>query len=696
VINPEVSTDLRHTCRVPPEDPLILRLWDEAGAAALNEWRQVLEIAKKQKATLGFLPDSAFGDRARAGRLLIATRGDRVLGYSIFDLPRSGQIKLRHVCADPAARGLDLGHRMLDKIAELHPSATGMIADCRQDYGLEGFWTNAGFFPRSERKGRASSGSILVVWWRQLSQMDLFDVAMAAEPGGIVVLDTNVVSDLYAPTRVSRIDREAAEAVPSAALDASVMLAVSPQVDLELSRIEDDESRKSQQERSQELLRVRRLPEATQIRNRLSELLGAKVLAQDSSLRDDVIHIADAVANNAKYFVTNDDPLLKRAAAVVAAEWGLELLRPHQFVERVFEESDAPIYESRLIETLNLTWRPTKNYSDERLESVFLIHGNERASDFRRTLRASIARSPATANVLEDESGKIWALLATSSSTSALTVSLFRTKVGRRSSTLALQLARLVRSRALAHNVREIVIPRDALTDHLARVLTEDGFVAHGAELKASVVGGIVDVSEAVDRWGNAEPFTAFEVASLERRNWPLTITGAELPAYVVPIQPRFAAHLFGLSDGPGLFDIGSADLGLTRENVYYSGATTRLATGPGRIIWYVSKDDTRTTRQVAAYSRLIESARLDPDEAFSRFRHLGILTRDDVRGVAANDGKVHVVRFEDTVILRRPIDRTEMEPMFERHDTTTHILSLRTAGLGLFDEIVQRETVEQ
>lgn len=677
------------------DEPLVLRIWDEDGAQALHEWRQVLEIAKKQKATLGFLPDSAFGDRARAGRLLIAIQGDNVLGYSLFDLPRSGQIKLRHVCADPAARGLDLGRLMLNKIADLHPEAIGMTADCRKDYGLEKFWTLAGFSPRSERKGRASSGSILVVWWRQLSQVDLFDTAMATEPGGLAVLDTNVVSDLYAPTNLDRTSRNSAEAVSGAALDAVITLAVSPQVDLELSRIDDTNSRRTQQQRSQELFRLRRLPAAAEIKQRITNFLGSATLASDSSLQDDLVHIADAIANKARYFVTNDESLVKRVGAPVATEWGLELLRPHQFIELVFKESRTQLYESRLIETLNLTWHPTSRYSEQALEEAFLIHGRERATDFRRALRSSIVRSPGTAEVLEDDTGEFWALLATSTTESVMTVALVRAKPGRRSSTLILQIARLIRERAVANGVHKVLVQRGAVTEQTARLLLEDGFVSEQGDLRASVEGGVISTAGVSRRWAlGAEP-SPRQVTEFERTYWPLTVIGAGLPVYVVPIQPRFAAHLFGLTDGPGLFDIGSKDLGLMRENVYYSGAMMTLPPGPGRILWYVTQDATRTTRQIAAYSRLVESARLEPDEAFRRFKHLGIFDRKDLRGVAAKDGRVHVIRFEDTVILRRPIDRAEMNPMFERHATTTLLLSLRTAGAGLFDEVARRNLEE-
>jgi GNAT superfamily N-acetyltransferase/predicted nucleic acid-binding protein len=653
----------------------------------------VLDIGKRQKATLGFLPDSAFGDRARAGRLLIAIQKDRVMGYCLFDLPRSGQIKLRHVCVDPGARGLDLGRRMLDRIAELHPGATGMIADCRKDYGLEGFWTRAGFSPRSERKGRALGGSVLVVWWRQLSSMDLFDSAMAIDSGGIAVLDTNVVSDLYSSELSTRVHRELAEAVAATALEASMILAVSPQADLELSRIQDAENRSSQQNRSQELFRLRRLPSAKELRSRLENVIGRARIDKDPSLLDDVVHIADAIANDAKFFVTNDEPLLKHAAKLISAEFGFDVVRPHQFVERVFEKSNSPIYESRLIETLNLSWRPTKLFEEAKLEETFLLHGRERASDFRRLLRAAVARDPANATVLQDDKGEIWALLATASLGSALTVDLLRTRAGRRSTTLTSQIARLLRSRAVAIGASDITVRAGAVSDHGARLLIDDGFLQAGNDLTAVAQAGFIDLADASQRWGARGELTPLEVAEAERLHWPLTVVGAGLPVYVIPIQPRYAAHLFGLSDGPGLFDIGSADLGLSRENVYYSGSTMNLPAGPARILWYVSHDKTRTVRSIAAHSRLIESARLSPDEAFGRFRHLGILDRRAVRGVAAKDGKVHVVRFEDTLLLANPIDRAEMATMFELRGTTTHLPSIRAASTSLFDDVVMRES---
>ena len=66
----------------------------------------VLALAKTAKNTVGFLPDSAYADRARQGTLLAKLDGDDVVGYVIYDLPRD-DIKLIQlvVASNHRARG---------------------------------------------------------------------------------------------------------------------------------------------------------------------------------------------------------------------------------------------------------------------------------------------------------------------------------------------------------------------------------------------------------------------------------------------------------------------------------------------------------------------------------------------------------------------------------------------------------------
>lgn len=172
---------------------------------------EVLGLAKAHASTLGFMPDSAFGERVESGNLVIARDGEILLGYCLFDLPRTGYIKLVHVCVADEARGPGVGKKLIEYVIALNPSATGVLAYCRRDYGLEAFWESAGLAPRNERPGRAIKGSVLSAWWRQLGPLDLLEDAALRSGLPLVVLDTNIVSDLYASPEVTRPDRSATD-----------------------------------------------------------------------------------------------------------------------------------------------------------------------------------------------------------------------------------------------------------------------------------------------------------------------------------------------------------------------------------------------------------------------------------------------------------------------------------------------------
>ena len=74
-----------------------------AGADS-DDFFSVLRLAKKFSSTLGFLPDTAFRDRAYAGRLLVVPAEDgEVRGYILFDLARS-RVRIIQLCVSQTER----------------------------------------------------------------------------------------------------------------------------------------------------------------------------------------------------------------------------------------------------------------------------------------------------------------------------------------------------------------------------------------------------------------------------------------------------------------------------------------------------------------------------------------------------------------------------------------------------------------
>src|SRR5690606_36222924 len=157
----------------------------------------------------------------------------------------------------------------------------------------------------------------------------------------------------------------------------------------------------------------------------------------------------------------------------------------------------------------------------------------------------------------------------------------------------------------------------------------------------------------------------------LERHLSPAKFTDLDIPCFIVPIRPYWAAELFdtGLASQTllGL----PPELGFGLENAYYRSAQPRVLTAPGRILWYVSKDARYVgTGAIRAASYLDEVVVDRPKPVFSRFRRLGIYTWHNVYKTAKNsvDTPIMAIRFSGTELLRSPISWGELQYALEAH----------------------------
>jgi hypothetical protein len=420
----------------------------------------------------------------------------------------------------------------------------------------------------------------------------------------------------------------------------------------------------------------------------LRNAIGAATLIADHSLGDDLKHVADAVNAGAAYFVTNDRSLISATNGVRHLLGSLRVLRPHELVVEVLRAGQRPSYEPRLIESLDFVWRSAVAEDRNELRRLFQDHETgEKAKSFDRALDAAIARIPNAVSVLCDERGIRYALLAQSARGSAVQVEMLRVASGARAQTVALQLARWLRSQAVAAGV-EYVQVKDAALGRVASALLIDGFVRSAEGFEARVHDSPASVTDLARHLPDLPLGSNRDVATAERTLWPLIVLDAEVPTYVAPIQPRHADRLFGFSTGT-LFAMRKPTLGLSREHVYFSKARTVPEPG-ARLIWYVTKDDTNVVRMLAAHSRVIEALRMAPEEAHNRFAHIGVLPKRMVMASVAKDGMVAVVRIEDTRLLHAPLSRGEATRLFRRHHVGTPILTFRRVDSKLFDDLIR------
>lgn len=659
-----------------------------------DDWDDILALAKQHRATLGFLTDSAFEDRVRLGHFVVARNRGRLAGYCLYDVPRAGYIKLVHVCV--ATRGMNIGKRMIEKVIESHREATGVVAYCRRDYGLDGFWSSVGLAPRGEKPGRARGGSTLTRWWMPLGDLDLFEDAAFGAGRPLVAYDTNVISDLYGSLTLDRGDREESQGLLAPWLDAEITPVISVQVDVEIERIDDGSERERQRQGYSHMVRLRNArSSSTETYDALLARAGTERLDADQSLRDDLCHVADALDTGVSFLVTNDANLLSLASDLLPKGSALRLVRPYELIQEIDVQLGQPAFQSRLIEAVDLTWTSASDYPLDQLATIFRTEEvGERGNVLKKAIKAAIANNPRGTQVLTTTDGTPWALLAQRATDGRLQVPLLRVARRKETNTVALQLARHTRHIARSKNLHGVQV-----TDRALAAVVRDALVADGFD--NDLVAPLFDQAVPAQRFRREHPewelTTTGHLRDIERRYWPLVLLDAGAPTYLAPIQPRFMYPLFGAERHALFVTERSRALGLSREHVYFSGADKALPSRGARIIWYASSDDTETVRKIVATSRCLGVERLHPKNAFKLYSQVGVLSWKHVDGATDKTGRVTVVRFEDTELLNYRIGGEELRSLLHKHNVNQPIRSFKQVPPGLFDDLIrhQKETIE-
>lgn len=115
-----------------------------------------IRLARANKRWLGLMPDQGFDERAAKGTLLIAHERGEVRGYLLYDLPRN-EVKVIHLCVDPASRCSGIARALVDRLCERHPQRSAVVVRCRRDFPAHGAWPGLGFTPLNDSPGRSAS-----------------------------------------------------------------------------------------------------------------------------------------------------------------------------------------------------------------------------------------------------------------------------------------------------------------------------------------------------------------------------------------------------------------------------------------------------------------------------------------------------------------------------------------------------------
>lgn len=660
----------------------------------------VVALGDRFRSRLGFLPPAAYQQAAAAGTLLAAMSGARLVGYTLYGLP-GDRVRLSHLCVEPSHRGTGVNRLLVEEISRRHRDRMGISLKCRRDYGLDRMWSRLGFEPRNEVDGRGKTPTSLVIWWRDHGHPHLFT---DAEPAALLqaAMDCNVFADLHA----SHVRTGAPESRVLSApwITGLVGLVVLPQLIAEINNIAETAERRSQLRAAQSYTRLR--PDASRADGVVRALIEAAWeslglhLPRTPNDLGDLRYVAEAAVAGVGYLVTRDEKLLQ-LSEVAEQACSVRILRPSDVVLHIDELTRAQVYQpGRLLGTsLTATAVPAGR---EQEQLVFLNRpGGERQSGFKARLRDFAAQPDRwERQEIVDGQGRLLATYCHGVRGDELQVPFLRVVEGEPlGATLARQILFMLRQRCREAGV-EVLRLSDPYPQRVLRLAAqEDAFQPVGSDLVALVleeVGGTALVSEHAARVAARlgmvvprleAPLPAAAASAVERAWWPVKITDAELPSFLVPIKPKWAYGLFGVPAGLIPRD---DRLGLSREHVYYRAARSRGEQFPARVLWYASAAKTHALSCVIGCSRLDSVVVGHGNAVHQRFKHLGVYHKEDVLNACDDQGRVMALRFSDTEIFPRFVPFKRLVQLGARHGQRVNVQSVFKISPDLFHALYE------
>jgi predicted GNAT family acetyltransferase/predicted nucleic acid-binding protein len=675
----------------------------------------VMALGRANTKTLGFLRDSAFVDYAKRQGILVALDPQgNCIGYVMYRCPRQ-QITIAHLCIDKSWRGKGVAKKLVEYLSQNHKELYGIGLWCRRDYSISKMWPRLGFVAKGEKPGNSKEGKPLTYWWRDHGHPNLFSKAARQELESKlrVVLDANVFFDLHSE---DDIDSEESKSLLADWLQPELELCLTDEIDNEINRNDNPIERDKQWKLAQKFERLEYHSQDFEgIASFLRRLFPEKMTESDES---DLRQLVRTIASDAQLFITRDQRLLDIAEEVYE-NFGVTILRPTDLIIKLDELRRETEYQPiRLAGTLL-----EKKRLHGRQESLLTQHfqcsnQGESKTDFQRKLRKFLSDPQLFECLIVTESvNKPLALVAYDRQKKhELEIPMLRIV----SSPLASTMARHLILQSISLSAREqrkfTRITEPYLDKTVATAIREDAFVrAKNGWLRTNI--SIAETASTVSRlltdlaatFGQEYIFCndlvnilstdgstadSQTMAEIERFLWPAKIIDAEIPTFIIPIQPVWASHLFDENLANETLFGAKPELAFNREAVYYKRALPHGGVkAPGRILWYVSddKDDGFSgLKSIRACSRLDEVIVGKPKELFRKFQRLGIYQWNDIFETANRDinQDIMVIRFSDTELFKNFVSFDEVKNVISQ---TASIMSPRFISHEKFAKIYKQ-----
>lgn len=682
--------------------------------------KTVIALGRRNSSRLGYMPDGGFADYAERRQIIVAVDSkEQCVGYLMYRIVKQ-QVRIVHLCVDKNRRGEGIAKKIFSYLRTETKDLYGIGLWCRRDYPINGMWHSFGFVPQTEKPGNNQDRQPLTFWWlcnKVPSLISILDQQKFVSKL-CVAIDANVFYDLDTD---DEIDKESNESKSLLAdwLQPELEICLTKEIYNEIYRNEDEEERE----------RLRGIAETfTQLDCNQEEFEAAQQLIRPffrenltSSQRSDFYQLARAIASEVQFFVTRDDELLALEEQVYEKTKTL-IIRPTDLIIRLDELRRQLEYQSLRLAGTSIYQKRLKSRQQNLVTGVFLAYAkSEKKSYFVRRLRNFLTEPERFQCYIiwDAQENPVATIVYDKQKEYELGIPLFRVKNNRLASTIARHLILLSITISTKGGRKFTKITDPYLEDAVIAAIQDDKFSKfENGWLKANlaVTKTVSELSLYLTRLGNmlgeeygfclqiADTLKTEDllindhqvIADLEKFLYPAKIIDSTIPSFIVPIKPLWAEVLFDekLANQSCLLGLESSlELALRRECVFYRKVkNSHGLQAPGRILWYVTKDNrsycNEQIQSIRACSRLDEIVVDKPKNIYKQFKRLGVYTYNDVLGLANDDKNANVMalKFSDTELFNTPIYLTDIQSMLGWKSSSSVLSPYKISNKDFFD----------
>jgi len=663
----------------------------------------VIALGDANKKTLGLLPRDAFIEYAIKRTILVAIDPDKnCIGYLLYrKVIRKHAIVIVHLCIDPSWRGKDVAKKLVNYLSQKTQDFYRIELKCRRDYGIDGMWYKLGFVPLDEKTGKSKDGKLLTIWWLEHNHPTIFSYAanQKLESKLCAVIDTSVFFELHGDEELKTTE---SDSLLADWLQDDLELCITDEIFKSINKIDCASLRDSKRWLANSFTQlVHNKTRIEGILNTLNQVFAKQASTRDISL---INQLAITIASDAQVFVTRNIEVLNLADEIYK-KFTLEVISPTNLILKFDDIRRNIEYQPVRLAGTSIKLKLIQRLEQSRLIDSF--HASEKGEidgEFQQRLRHIIANPDKFQCYvfLGNENIPLALIVFDRQQTYELKVTIMRVRPGAIAATLARYLVFYSISLSADEKRQFTRIIDPYLEETVLQAIQEDAFVrVDNGYLKANIAVAqtSTELSKYLTELGNmgqeynfciklAETLTISEstqdiktISEIERHLWPAKVINADLPTFIIPIQPRWAKDLFDKDLARQYILESQTDLALRRELVYYKRNNGSLKPGViGRILWYVSSDRAFTgTQEVKACSRLDEVIIDKPEKLYRQFRHLGVYELKDLMNLAKDkpDEDIMAIRFSYTNIFTKRLTLNRLREILGNKTTVQSLFKI-------------------